>query len=116
MSMGKSFVELDTRRAVETEFGRGLLGRMPKRLSGEYGEEVRKRMDMWKASVEAVQRITVEYISYVSVMRGVMRKASVSYGRTCIEIQWVVERGGQSWCLVAVRNPLGRTAFRCAPM
>lgn len=63
MSMGKSFVELDTRRAVETEFGRGLLGRMPKRLSGEYGEEVRNRMDMWKASVEAVQRITVEELA-----------------------------------------------------
>lgn len=116
MSIGKSFVELDTRRAVETEFGRGLFGRMPKRLSGEYGEEVRKRMDMWKASVEAVQRITVELLATIQRMGSVMRKESVLYGRTCIGIRWVVGRGDQSWCLGAARNPLGRTAFRCAPM
>jgi hypothetical protein len=31
------------------------------RTSGEMGEEVRKRMEMWKARVERAQRITVRH-------------------------------------------------------
>lgn len=60
MRMGKSFVEDETSRAVETEFGRGVVGgRREKRRRGERGEVVRMRMARWKESVESVQRITV---------------------------------------------------------
>lgn len=58
MRMGKSFVDEDTRRAVETEFGRGYRGMSPKAASGESREEVRKRMLAWKAMVEIAQRNT----------------------------------------------------------
>lgn len=49
---------LETRSAVETEFGREYRGRNPRSPSGEKGDEVRKRMDRWKARVERVQSIT----------------------------------------------------------
>lgn len=47
----------ETRRAVETELGRGY-GGMERRRRGEKREEVRKRMLRWKASVDMVQRTT----------------------------------------------------------
>jgi hypothetical protein len=58
MRIGKSFVLEDTNKAVETEFGRAYVGRRPMRRRGENGEEVRKRMEMWKARVERAQRMT----------------------------------------------------------
>lgn len=57
--IGKSFVEEETRRAVETEFGRGYRGNMPRKGRGEKREEVRKRMDRWKERVVRVQSNTV---------------------------------------------------------
>jgi hypothetical protein len=42
--MGNSFVEEETSSAVETEFGRSYRGEMPRRQSGDKGEDVRKRM------------------------------------------------------------------------
>ena len=57
--MGKSFVEEETSSAVLTELGRAYVGSRPRRRSGERGEEVRKRMEMWKARVETAQRITI---------------------------------------------------------
>ena len=59
--MGNSFVEDETSRAVLTELGRGYLGRRPKRQSGEKGEDVRNRMEMWNERVERAHRTTVEY-------------------------------------------------------
>jgi hypothetical protein len=59
MRMGKSLVDEETRRAVLTEFGREYRGMKPVRTSGEMGEEVRNRMEMWKARVERAQRITL---------------------------------------------------------
>lgn len=59
MRMGNSLVLLETRRAVDTELGRGYGGSRRRRESGEAGEEVRKRMLRWKARVEKVQRITL---------------------------------------------------------
>jgi len=44
MRIGKSFVEEETRRAVDTEFGREYRGSIPVMTSGESGLEVRKRM------------------------------------------------------------------------
>ena len=61
--MGKSFVEDDTSRAVETEFGREYGGMMLSSASGEYRLEVRKRIDMWNATVERVQSSTGEELS-----------------------------------------------------
>jgi hypothetical protein len=45
MSIGKSFVDEETRSAVLTELGRAYVGRRPSRRRGEYGEEVRKRIE-----------------------------------------------------------------------
>jgi hypothetical protein len=56
--MGKSFVEEETRSAVLTEFGRAYAGRKPRSRRGDQGEEVRKRMETWKARVDTEQRIT----------------------------------------------------------
>lgn len=55
IKIGNSFVEDDTSNAVLTEFGRGYRGMNPKRTSGEKGEDVRKRIERWKASVERAQ-------------------------------------------------------------
>jgi len=56
--MGNSFVEDETSKAVDTEFGREYCGRMPKKERGEKRLDVRKRMEKWKARVERVQRRT----------------------------------------------------------
>lgn len=61
--MGNSLVEEETRSAVDTELGLEYVGRRPRKFSGEKGDEVRKRMLMWKASVEKEQRITLEYVN-----------------------------------------------------
>ena len=50
-------VDEETRRAVETELGRGYRGRRPRRGRGEKGEDVRKRMERWKARVLRRQRM-----------------------------------------------------------
>jgi hypothetical protein len=42
---------------VLTEFGREYLGVNPERTRGERGDEVRKRIDRWKARVEKAQRM-----------------------------------------------------------
>ncbi|KAE8444008.1 hypothetical protein EG329_001137 [Mollisiaceae sp. DMI_Dod_QoI] len=55
--IGNNFVEEETSSAVLTEFGRGYRGIKPKRTSGEKGEDVRKRIERWKASVERAHRI-----------------------------------------------------------
>lgn len=47
-----------TRRAVDTEFGRGYRGMRLLRTRGESGEEVRRRIERWKERVERAQRIT----------------------------------------------------------
>lgn len=57
INIGNSFVEDDTSNAVLTELGREYRVVNPKRTRGESGEEVRKRIDRWKASVERAQRI-----------------------------------------------------------
>lgn len=54
--MGKSFVEEETSKAVETLLGREYRGRRPRWWRGEREEEVRRRMERWKASVERRQR------------------------------------------------------------
>ena len=57
--MGKSFVDDETRRAVDTELGRGYRGnaRKPGRYGrGENFEDVRNRMETWKARVDSKQR------------------------------------------------------------
>lgn len=51
---------LETRSAVETELGREYRGRNPRSPRGEKGDEVKKRMDRWKARVERVHNITGE--------------------------------------------------------
>ncbi|RFU35606.1 hypothetical protein B7463_g665, partial [Scytalidium lignicola] len=58
MRIGKSLVEDDTRRAVLTEFGRGYRGINPVKTRGETGEDVRNRIERWKARVERAQRTT----------------------------------------------------------
>lgn len=58
MRIGNSLVEEETKSAVDTELGREYVGSRPRKLSGDRGDEVRKRMLMWKARVEKVQRIT----------------------------------------------------------
>lgn len=40
-----------------TEFGREYRGTRLKNTKGEKGDEVRKRMEMWKASVDVAQSI-----------------------------------------------------------
>jgi hypothetical protein len=60
MRIGKSFVEELTRRAVDTEFGRGYRGVRLLRTRGESGLEVRRRIERWKERVERAQRITVD--------------------------------------------------------
>jgi hypothetical protein len=60
MRIGKSFVDEETSNAVETELGRGYRGRRLVSVSGERGEDVRKRMEMWKARVDRAQRMTRE--------------------------------------------------------
>jgi broad specificity phosphatase PhoE len=72
MRIGKSFVEDETRRAVLTELGRAYVGSMPRSRRGERGEEVRKRIEMWKASVETAQRTTV-IVSSSKYTMGCMR-------------------------------------------
>lgn len=57
MRIGNSFVEDETRRAVDTEFGRVYFGRRPKNTRGENGEEVRKRMERWKLRVDRAHSI-----------------------------------------------------------
>lgn len=59
MRIGNSFVDDDTRSAVDTEFGRAYVGSRPRKARGERGDEVRNRMLTWKAKVEKVQRITI---------------------------------------------------------
>jgi len=54
-------VEEETRSAVLTEFGREYRGMRFERTRGESREEVRKRMERWKESVERAQRITRAY-------------------------------------------------------
>ncbi|KAJ8062084.1 hypothetical protein OCU04_009861 [Sclerotinia nivalis] len=56
MRIGNNFVEDETSRAVDTEFGRVYFGRSPRNTRGEKGEEVRKRMERWKLNVERAQR------------------------------------------------------------
>jgi hypothetical protein len=58
MSIGKSFVEEETSSAVLTELGLVYAGRRPRRRRGENADEVRKRIDTWKARVESEQRKT----------------------------------------------------------
>jgi hypothetical protein len=58
MRIGNSFVEDETNKAVETELGREYRGRRPRNDNGLKGEDVRKRIEMWKASVEREHRIT----------------------------------------------------------
>jgi hypothetical protein len=55
INIGNSLVEDDTSNAVLTEFGREYLGTSPKRTSGDRVEEVRKRIERWKAQAERVQ-------------------------------------------------------------
>jgi hypothetical protein len=55
--IGNNFVDDETRRAVDTEFGRLYFGRKPKNTRGESGDEVRKRIERWKLRVERAQRI-----------------------------------------------------------
>ena len=59
MSIGKSFVDEDTSKAVLTEFGREYRGMKPKRTRGEKLEEVRKRIERWKERVERAQSNTI---------------------------------------------------------
>ena len=42
---------------METEFGRGYVGRRPTKWRGENREEVKKRIERWKASVDKAQRM-----------------------------------------------------------
>jgi hypothetical protein len=58
MRIGNNFVEEETRSAVETELGRGYWGRTPARNSGEYRDDVKKRIERWKARVETAHRTT----------------------------------------------------------
>lgn len=90
--MGNSFVLLDTSSAVETEFGRGYRGRMPRRPRGENGDDVKKRMDRWKERVETVQRITKSGIQFrqlcsVGGCPGGGIVGAKTYGRTCTGTQ-----------------------------
>jgi hypothetical protein len=63
MRMGNSFVQDETRRAVETELGRGFRAGLGEEVvdagigGGIYDD--RKRMGIWKATVVRRQRITV---------------------------------------------------------
>ncbi|KAM0126825.1 hypothetical protein ACHAPC_010391 [Botrytis cinerea] len=57
IKMGNNFVEDETSSAVDTEFGRVYFGRRPKNTRGESGDDVRKRIEKWKLSVERAQRI-----------------------------------------------------------
>lgn len=72
--MGKSLVDDDTSRAVDTELGRVYCGRMPKKESGEKRLDVRKRMEPWNARVERVQRRTLggggRVVSLFLIMEG----------------------------------------------
>jgi hypothetical protein len=76
MRIGKSFVEEETRRAVETELGRGYRGRIRVKWRGEKREDVRKRMQLWKARVEDAQRATSTYVSYDSLKQAMMTGGS----------------------------------------
>jgi hypothetical protein len=58
MRIGNSLVEELTSRAVDTEFGRVYVFSRERWFRGERGDEVRKRIETWKARVEKVHRIT----------------------------------------------------------
>ena len=60
-------MEEETRRAVETEFGRVYWGIVDVRTSGEKGEEVRKRIDRWNESVERAESITNRIFSIANM-------------------------------------------------
>lgn len=81
-----------TRRAVDTELGRGYRGMRLLRTRGESGLEVRKRIETWKERVERAQSITI-YVREMS--KAVLRSA---YGRTHIGRRWAVERDGGNCC------------------
>jgi len=83
MSIGNSFVDEETSRAVETELGRACRGMMPRALSGDSGEDVRKRILRWKAMVEMAHRITVRQDVSASVQ---MRAGGLVDQRTEEEI------------------------------
>lgn len=56
MRMGNSLVDELTRSAVDTELGRWNVGRMRSRASGDSGDDVKKRMEKWNATVDRAQR------------------------------------------------------------
>ena len=49
-----------TSSAVETELGREYVRIRPRWFRGEKGDDVRNRIERWKARVEKVHRITIE--------------------------------------------------------
>jgi uncharacterized protein YegL len=88
IKIGNNFVDEETSRAVETEFGRGYRGINFVMFSGEKTDEVRKRMLRWKAKVDRAQRITV-----LQILGGEEVTWRISaYERTCTESQSAVQR------------------------
>jgi hypothetical protein len=85
MSMGKSLVDDETSRAVDTELGRAYRGRIPANPRGESREDVRKRILTWKANVESRQRATAG-LGIVSGQIHISQPGKRAGGRTKEEV------------------------------
>lgn len=107
--MGNSFVDEETRRAVETELGRLYWGSIPKATSGENREDVRKRMIAWKANVDTAQRITVHLLTSFHV-----KSQAATYGRRGTETQSAVAPACLDYSVLVPRPAM--SASQCAPM
>ena len=92
-------VEDETRSAVETEFGRVYCGR--RILRGEIGDEVRNRIERWKATVESAQRTTIYVSNSIACLIG-----GDWYRRRGIAEQWAAVQAVLSCFRAALRLEL----------